>query len=239
MATTINKTNETMNNNTEKEMSIMKTTNTETNKTTTTEIKEESTMRTLLEETIKRIETITKIQDENYVTKNELADILEQLTGIHPSKKVTRKQMIIELNTLHENSKQMNCQVENDCCNEDGVIVSTGDMSEDKYYPELQEENKVTIDKKHGDYLVKNIIKASFVATKGDSKGKRIITMHKLFGIVKAAYGNNNEPVDEAFIKDIVNQLVTLKYITFKKYESGAMMFYPTAKAYEYVKNHK
>lgn len=123
------------------------------------------------------------------------------------------------------------------------VTVPVGDMSEDKIYPELQEEkkpeNKITINKKHGDYLVKNIIKASFVATKGDSKGKRIITMHKLFGIVKAAYGNNNEPVDESFIKDIVNQLVTLKYITFKKYESGAMMFYPTAKAYEYVKNHK
>ena len=125
------------------------------------------------------------------------------------------------------------------------ATVPVGDMSEDKIYPELQEENKqekkavITIDKKHGDYLVKNIMKASFVATKGDSKGKRIITMHKLFGIVKATYTVNNESIDEAFIKDIINQLVTLKYITFKKYKSGAMMFYPTSKAADYIKNHK
>jgi hypothetical protein len=123
------------------------------------------------------------------------------------------------------------------------VTVPVGDMSEDKIYPELQEEkkpeNKITINKKHGDYLVKNIVKASFIATKGDSKGQRIVTMRKLFGIIRKAYANGNEQIDETFIKDIINQLVTLKYICFKKYESGAIVFYPTVKASEYVKNNK
>ena len=125
---------------------------------------------------------------------------------------------------------------------DNGVTVPVGDLCNDKYYPDCKNDdsdNRVVLDKKHGDYIVKNIVKASFIATKGDSKGQRIVTMHKLFGIIRKAYANGNEQIDEAFIKDIINQLVTLKYICFKKYESGAMIFYPTVKASEYVKNNK
>lgn len=125
---------------------------------------------------------------------------------------------------------------------DDTIIVPAGDIGSDKYYPELQKEKKgitITIDRKHGDFIVKAIVKASFIASKGDSKGKRIITMHKLFGIIKRAYTTNNEQLEESFIKDIVNQLVTLKYLCFKKYESDAMIFYPTVRASEYVKNNK
>ena len=118
---------------------------------------------------------------------------------------------------------------------DEAIVVPVGDMSSDRYYPELQKET-VIIDKKHGDYLVRNIVKASFIATKGDSKGNRIITMHKLFGIIRKAYANGDEKLEDAFIKNIINQLVTLKYIGFKKYESGAMIFYPTLKARDYVK---
>lgn len=118
---------------------------------------------------------------------------------------------------------------------DNAIVVPVGDFSNDKYYPDCQNDssnNHVVLDKKHGDYIVKNIVKASFIATKGDSKGHRIVTMHKLFGIIRKAYANG----DEAFIKDIINQLVTLKYIRFKKYESGAMVFYPTVKCKEYIK---
>ena len=122
---------------------------------------------------------------------------------------------------------------------DNGVVVPVGDFSNDKYYPDCQNDssnNHVVLDKKHGDYIVKNIVKASFIATKGDSKGHRIVTMHKLFGIIRKAYTNGNEQIDEIFIKDIINQLVTLKYICFKKYESGAIIFYPTVKCREYIK---
>lgn len=123
---------------------------------------------------------------------------------------------------------------------DNGIVVPVGDFSNDKYYPDCQQNdssnNHVVLDKKHGDYIVKNIVKVSFIATKGDSKGHRIVTMHKLFGIIRKAYANGNEQIDEVFIKDIINQLVTLKYIRFKKYESGAMVFYPTVKCKEYIK---
>lgn len=126
---------------------------------------------------------------------------------------------------------------------DNGVTVPVGDFSNDKYYHDCQDnddsDNQVVLDKKHGDYIIKSIVKASFIATKGDSKGQRIVTMHKLFGIIRKAYANGNEQIDEAFIKDIINQLVTLKYICFKRYESGAIVFYPTVKASEYVKNNK
>ena len=122
---------------------------------------------------------------------------------------------------------------------DNGIVVPVGDFSSDKYYPDCQDNssnNHVVLDKKHGDNIVKNIIKVSFVATRGDSKGHRIVTMHKLFGIIRKAYANGDEQIDETFIKDIINQLVTLQYICFKKYESGAIVFYPTVKCKKYIK---
>lgn len=103
-------------------------------------------------------------------------------------------------------------------------------------------ENAVVLDQPHGDYIVKNIVKASFIASKGDSKGMRIVTMKKLFGIIRTAYigdPNSKEKLEESFIKEIVNQLIKKQYIMYKRYESGAMIFYPTVKAAEYVANHK
>ena len=92
------------------------------------------------------------------------------------------------------------------------------------------------IDKKHGVAIVKAIVKASFVVKKGfDNEGKRIITMRKLCGIIKKAYKDEfqNKDLPLEFIHDIINQLVSLKYLCFKKYESGALVFYPTKKCKE------
>lgn len=112
-------------------------------------------------------------------------------------------------------------------------VVSTGDMSSDKYYPELQD-GKPLINKKQGNYIISNIVKASFIATKGDSKGSRIITMKKLFGIIRGAYAKDkDERLEDTFIKDVINELARLKYLVCKKYESGAMIFYPTKKCLE------
>lgn len=117
------------------------------------------------------------------------------------------------------------------------VITPAGDMSEDKYYPEEQTEksdmlkNFNGIDDTHKKALIDAIVKKSFICTKeeSDSKGMRIITMRKLFGIIKGVYGTgDNLPKD--FIYNIINILVYNKYLCFKKYEEGGMVFYPTKK---------
>lgn len=118
---------------------------------------------------------------------------------------------------------------------ENSNTIPVGDNSQDKYYPELQD-NKPLINKKQGEYIISNIVKASFIATKGDSKGSRIVTMKRLFGIIRGAYAKNkDEKLEDTFIKNVINELVKLKYLTCKKYESGAMVFYPTIKCKEAV----
>lgn len=205
----------------------------ETNVTTNnTTVKEESIMD-------KKTKDYTLNGTINATTWQEFRAAMKE-AGINIKNK-TYAQLVEEYNVL--------TAVEETVVEETAVIIPVGDMSSDKYYPELQEiqeekkpekkATEITIDRKHGDFLVRNIVKASFVASKGDSKGKRIIIMRKLFGVIKDAYSNNNESIDEAFIKGIINQLVTLNYITFKKYESGAIMFYPTIKARDYVKEVK
>lgn len=187
-----------------------------TNNTNNTIVKEEITMKT---------KDYTLNGTINATTWQEFRTVMKE-AGINTGTK-SYTQLVEEYNALPKDNS---------------VVVPVGDFSNDKYYPDCQSDstdNHVVLDKKHGDYVVKNLVKASFVATKGDSKGHRIVTMHKLFGIIRKAYANGNEQIDEAFIKDIINQLVTLHYICFKKYESGAMIFYPTTKASEYVKNNK
>lgn len=115
-------------------------------------------------------------------------------------------------------------------------VVPVGDMSSDRYEGEINPKPipTITLKQKDGDYIIKNIYKASFMATKGENKGKRILTMKRLFGIIKSAYSKDN--IKQEFIHDIINQLVTLKYISFKRYESGAILFYPTIKVKNYIK---
>ena len=68
-----------------KEESTMKNnTNTTATNNSTTVVKEEITMRELVNNTINRITTATKVQDAEYVTRDELAGIMEQLTGVRP-----------------------------------------------------------------------------------------------------------------------------------------------------------
>ncbi len=266
MSKKINNNTTTINNNTEKEMPIMKTNTTKTNETinNANNNKGEIIMtkeQEILEKYARLTETDDTLmpEDINDMMAKELNELKEEIT-MKTAKKDYTLNGTINATTWQEFRKVMKDAGINTgtksydqlveeyksltVTDNTAVTVSVGDISEDKFYPELQEEKPqkkttITIDKKHGDYLVKQIVKASFVATKGDSKGQRILTMHKLFGIIKAGYANKNEQLDEAFIKDIINQLITLKYICFKKYESGAMIFYPTTKTAEYVKSHK
>ena len=91
-----------------KEESTMKNnTNTTATNNSATVVKEEITMRELINNTINRIETATKVQDAEYVTRDELAGIMEQITGVRPGKKVTRKQMVQDLYVLEDDLQQM------------------------------------------------------------------------------------------------------------------------------------
>ena len=89
------------------------------------------------------------------------------------------------------------------------------------------------ISQKDGRELVKRIRKASFKATKGDSSGRVIITMKKLSGIIGHVYGNGSRVTDE-LLHQVINQLVKLNYLYFKRYESGALIFYPTVKVRDF-----
>ena len=89
------------------------------------------------------------------------------------------------------------------------------------------------ISQKDGRELVKRIRKASFKATRGDSAGKVIITMKKLSGIIGHIYGNGARVTDE-LLHQVINQLVKLNYLCFKRYESGALIFYPTVKVRDF-----
>lgn len=170
------------------------------------------------------VNNITNKHDVAYINKGELVDFANYL-GMNTNRKTTRTNAYDFIKNYAEELKV------------DDSIVSVGDMSEDRYVEDIKSTPKFVIDRKHGDYIVKNIVKASFVASKGDNKGKRIVTMHKLFGIIRKAYTNNlNDKLEEMFIKDVINQLVKLNYIGFKKYESGAIVFYPTVKAANYVR---
>lgn len=82
--------------------------------------------------------------------------------------------------------------------------------------------------------LVKNIVKSSFVATKGDNKGYRMITMKVLFDVIGSVYGKD---CSKEFIQGKINELKIQGYIGFKRYES--LVFYPTVKARDYVKEVK
>ena len=85
--------------------------------------KEETIMRELMNNTINRIETATKVQDAEYVTRDELAGIMEQLTGVRPGKKVTRKQMVQDLYILEDDLQQIENAEMNSNSN-----VSVGDL---------------------------------------------------------------------------------------------------------------
>ena len=57
--------------------------------------------------------------------------------------------------------------------------------------------------------------------------------MKKLSGIIGHVYGNGSRVTDE-LLHQVINQLVKLNYLCFKRYESGALIFYPTVKVRDF-----
>ena len=128
-----------------KEESTMKNnTNTTATNNSATVVKEEITMRELVNNTINRIETATKVQDAEYVTRDELAGIMEQLTGVRPGKKVTRKQMVQDLYVLEDDLQQMKNANGSDC--DSDTVVAVGDFCNDHAPESIEPDHTPVVD---------------------------------------------------------------------------------------------
>lgn len=120
-----------------------------------------------------------------------------------------------------------------------GEDVSVGDMSNDKYYPELQD-GKPLLDMKHGNYIMTNVVEESFIASKGGNVGDRLITMRKLYGIIASAYltkeeKKTNKRLEDEFIEKIVDELVRLKYLICIKHDTEARIYGLTVKCKKFL----
>ena len=105
--------------------------------------KEETIMRELMNNTINRIETATKVQDAEYVTRDELADIMERLTGVRPGKKVTRKQMVQDLYVLEDDLQQIeNAEMDSD----NSITAGDLDITHDNAPESIEESTFIPVE---------------------------------------------------------------------------------------------
>jgi hypothetical protein len=79
---------------------------------------------------------------------------------------------------------------------------------------------------------------AMFRVTKSkdpEVNGRWMVTMAKLYAIVADVYKLENKTAEnDAFIKQVINYLCKNGWLCFKKYDSGAMSFFPTVKMAQY-----
>ena len=187
-----------------KEESIMNnnTNNTATNNSASV-VKEEIAMRELVNNTINRIETTTKVQDVEYVTRDELADIMEQLTGVRPGKKVTRKQMVQDLYVLEDDLQQIeNAEMDSD----NSIAVGDLDITNDNA-PESIEESTITVknpateyDAKALTYKLMHKIGDHAIANRKKGFGTTISAKMLCALIVEIASLNDPEPIDRLYV---------------------------------------
>ena len=185
----------------EKDLSIV------SNNSTTSVIKEEITMRELLNNTINRIETATKVQNAEYVTRDELAGIMEQLTGVRPGKKVTRKQMVQDLYVLEDDLQQMENANGSDC--DSDTVVAVGDFCND-HAPESIESDPTPVvenpapvsDAKAKTVEVLKLIKEAAVTNHNKGFGTTVSAYMLCAYILQAGYGIKKLKGHEAEITD-------------------------------------
>ena len=115
----------------------------------------------------------------------------------------------------------------------------------------VAKQDEFVLTKKMGDAIVRRIMvggkdrngkqhsAAMFTATKSkdpDVNGKLMITMSKLYAIIADVYELEiNAPGNDDFIKkNVINYLCKNGWLTFKRYETGALSFFPTVKMRDY-----
>lgn len=106
--------------------------------------------------------------------------------------------------------------------------------------------NKFVVDEKLGHEIVLRLLigakdangkfhpPVAFVATKAkdpETNGKLIVTMKKLYAIVGDVYGlSKGDPSSELVIKGVIQTFCRLKLLSFKRYDNGCIVFFPTEK---------
>lgn len=223
-----------------KEESTMKNnTNTIATNNSATVAKEEITMRELVNNTINRITTATKVQDAEYVTRDELAGIMEQLTGVRPGKKVTRKQMVQDLYVLEDDLQQMENANGSDC--DSDTVVAVGDFCHD-HVPESIEsdptpvvENSTPVsDAKAKTIEVLKLIKDAAVTNHNKGFGTTVSAYMLRAYILQAGYdikklkGHEAEITDEQknTVKRVRQWLIDKGYIKACVYKTNGKSVY-------------
>lgn len=114
-----------------------------------------------------------------------------------------------------------------------------------------EKKDEFVLSKKHGDAIVRRIMlggkdrngrqhtAAAFKASKSKDpavNGYLMVTMSKLYAIIADVYGlKQGDPGNDDFIKKgVINYLCKNGWLAFKRYDSGALSFFPTAKMVEY-----
>lgn len=114
-----------------------------------------------------------------------------------------------------------------------------------------EKKDEFVLSKKHGDAIVRRIMlggkdrngrqhtAAAFKASKSKDpavNGHLMVTMSKLYAIIADVYGlKQGDPGNDAFIKKgVINYLCKNGWLAFKRYDSGALSFFPTTKMVEY-----
>lgn len=126
------------------------------------------------------------------------------------------------------------------------TILSTKAAPAEEVKPE-----EFVVNKNMGDAIVRRIMlggkdrngrqhsAAAFKATKSKDpsvNGHMMVTMAKLYAIIADVYGlQQGNPNNDAFIKKcVINYLCKHGWLNFKKYEGGALSFFPTQKMMSY-----
>lgn len=131
-----------------KEESTMKnnTNNTATNKSATTVVKEESTMRTFtLEELVQVLKDNQKVQDAEYIKKDDLKVILNEQFGFSFNNKATRTEMVDTVMAMYKDSLRVADEIAYGNVTEDNsVAVGDLDITHDNA-PEPVNESPATV----------------------------------------------------------------------------------------------
>ncbi len=112
--------------------------------------------------------------------------------------------------------------------------------------PTAMDTNKFVVDGKLGDAIIKRLMLGGkdrngkshrpsvFMGTKAkdpDNIDRLMITMKHLFGVIGDVYGlDAKDESSKETIHAVINTFCRIKMLRYKKYDTGAVVFYPTEK---------